>query len=430
MDEIRDPKVVLREAELLASSPETVAEWLRGHNRWSLTDPADDSLEANLLAREHRLIDLALARYGQCREVLRALFSRDDEVLRAATLSNENIYKYSIQIAPFLESECQKELRWLGKLSDLELKALFFNPALPANCIRDFFDMEGAWAALNDSQRRVAAGCLVQNMMQWPDTFNALDASTWDNFRLDAARSAWEFAGKAEITPPWPYWLGHLYSKLGIPSYTVADPLQMASRWTNSDDEEKSKKDNESGNLTTYQEVRRGLGRLAAARASKKELSELMAHHDLAIRCGAYLVGHLSAEQVNAACKNDGKLACSHLIENEHVWKNVETRDILEEACKKSSKGQDWVISLSHYFYRQRDRMIEAHPDWYKEDEWTDDEVKEKPLTESSIGELVDRVTSSDSFTALAKSIERMQTTASTRFWVLIAILAVIAFKI
>lgn len=155
-----------------------------------------------------------------------------------------------------------------------------------------------------------------------------------------------------------------------------------------------------------------------------------MAHHDLAIRCGAYLVGHLSAEQVNAACKNDGKLACSHLIENEHVWKNVETRDILEEACKKSSKGQDWVISLSHYFYRQRDRMIEAHPDWYKEDEWTDDEVKEKPLTESSIGELVDRVTSSDSFTALAKSIERMQTTASTRFWVLIAILAVIAFKI
>jgi hypothetical protein len=167
MDEIRDPKVVLKEAELLASSPEMAADWLRGYNRWSATDPADDRLEHNLLARKHRLIDLALARYGQCEEVLRALFGRDDEILRAAALSNENIYKYSIHLAPFLDPERQRELGWMGKLSDLELKALFYNPALPGNCIQDFFEMQGAWTVLSDSQRRVAAGCLVQNMMQW-----------------------------------------------------------------------------------------------------------------------------------------------------------------------------------------------------------------------------------------------------------------------
>ena len=61
MDEYRDYKVVLREAELLASSPETVAGWLRDHIPWSETDPTDDSLEANLLARQERVIDLALA---------------------------------------------------------------------------------------------------------------------------------------------------------------------------------------------------------------------------------------------------------------------------------------------------------------------------------------------------------------------------------
>ncbi len=435
MDENRDLKVVLKEAELLASSPETVANWLRDHNRWSATDPADDCLEANLLARKHRLIDLALARYGQCDEVLRTLFSRDDEILRTATLSNENVYRSSsYQIAPFLDPHHEHGddgLSWVSALSELELKALFSNPALPPFPIREFFEMKGVWQVLSEGQRKSAAWCISRNMMQWADRFSVWDASTWEGRRLDAVRAAWELADKIEMTPPWPALLGRLYAELDCPRFVKTDPLQMAARWTDPDDQEKSKEENAQGYLTTFQEVRCGLGRLAAANDGygKEVLSAIIAHDDIAIRCAAYLVGNLSAEQVKAACEKDELLACSYLIKNEDVWKRYETRDLLEEACEKFSKGQDWVVSLSYHFHRQRGIMSKAYPGWFKQNAWSDDEADKKLVTASSIGELVERVTSSEAFIVMGKSIERMQATASKRFWVLIAILAVIAFK-
>ena len=434
MDEIRDLKVVLKEAELLASSPETVANWLRYHNRWSATDPADDSLEANLLACNHRLIDLALARYGQCDKVLSTLFSRDDEILRTATLSNENVYRTSSdQIAPFLDPDYKlgkDKFNWVSALSELELKALFSNPALPPYPIRDFFEMKGVWQVLSKVQRESAAWCISRNMIQWADTFSVWDASTWESGRLDAVRAAWELADKIEMTPPWPTLLGRLYAKLGFPLSIRTDPLLMAARWKDPDDQEKSKEENSQGYLTTFQEVRCGLARLAAAydRSGKEVLGALIAYDDVAIRCGAYLVGDLSAEQVKAACEKDEQLACRYLIKNQYVWKTYETRNVLEEACEKFSQWQDY-ISLIDDFHRQREIMSEAYPDCFKHNALPDDEAEEKPLTASSIGELVGRVTSSEGFLALRKSIERMQATASNRFWVLIAILAVIAFK-
>lgn len=429
MDEYRNYKVVLREAELLASSPETVADWLRDHLPWSETDPTDDSLEANLLARQERVIDLALARYGTSASVLQNLFGREDEVLRAAALSNENVYQ-GIDFPRALDMD--RQLNWLSGLSEIELKALFSNPKLSSYQIKLFFSMEGAWQVLSESQRKTAAWCLVNNMMQWTDTFSVFDPDTWESTRLDCIEAAYAFADRIEMTPPWPAMLARLYSKLGEPSYISFDPLKIAARWASSDDEDETKKDNKKGNLTTHQEVRCGLGRLAAAKAGSdvKKLESLLQHKDVAVRCGAYLVAHLSAEQVDAACKKDKYLACNYLIPNEHIWRYGETRDILEEACDKASKGEEWIISVFHRFHRQRDLMAEAHPDWFAEKNWQDDEGAEKPLTESSVGEIVEQLVTSPAFISLTARVEANSKESTYRFWVLVAILVVIAFQL
>jgi hypothetical protein len=429
MDDYRDHKVVLREAELLASSPETVADWLRTHDRWSATGPADDSLEVNLLARRERLIDLALARYGQCKNVLEDLFGRDDDILRAAVLSNEKMH-HGIDFPRFLDMD--RQLNWLSGLSEIELKALFSNPKLSSYQIKLFFNMQGAWQVLSERQRKTAAWCLVNNMMQWTDTFSVFDPDTWESTRLDAVEAAYAFADRIEMTPPWPAMLAHLYSKLGEPSHISFDPLKIAARWASSDDEDETKKDNKKGNLTTHQEVRCGLGRLAAAKARRdvKKLQSLLQHKDVAIRCGAYLVARLSAEQVDAACKKDKYLACNYLIPNEHIWRDGESRDILEEACRKASKGEEWIISVLHRFHRQRDLTAEAHPDWFEEKYSQENGSMEKPLTESSIEELVDRVLSSESFIALGSSISKIHRTDTFRFWTLVIMLLAISYQI
>jgi hypothetical protein len=429
MDEYRDYKVVLREAELLSSSPETVADWLRDHIPWSETDPTDDRLEANLLARQERVIDLALARYGTCGSVLQDLFAREDEVLRAAALSNENVYQ-GIDFPGFLDMD--RQLNWLSGLSEIELQALFSNPKLASYQIKKFFSMEGAWQVLSESQRKTAAWCIVNNMMKWTDTFSVFDWGTWENTRLEAIGTAYAFADLVEMTPPWPAMLARLYAKLGEPSSINFDPLKIAVRWTTSDDEDDTKKENQKGNLTTHQEVRCGLGRLAAAKARGdiKKLQSLLQHRDVAIRCGAYLVAHLSSEQVDAACKKDKYLACSHLIQNEHIWRYGETRDLLEEACRKVSKGEEWIITVLHGFHRQRDLMTEAHPDWFEEKNWQDDDVAEKPLTESSVGEIVEQIATSPAFIALTAKVEATSKEGTYRFWVVMAILVVIAFQI
>lgn len=429
MDENRNFRTLLKEAELLASSPEVVANWLQSHNRWSASEPSDDSLEANLLARRERLIDLALARYGQCEAVLQELFARDDQILRASVLSNENAYQSSIfDIVPFRD----RELSWISELSQIELEALFSNPALPNYQIKQFFDMKGAWLALNESQRETAAIQLIGNIRKWTDTFSLADSSTWESTRLDAVQSVWKFSEKIHITPPWPYWLGRLYLSLGVPSYIGFDPLQAASRWSDPQDQEKAIKENANGFLTTYQQVRCGLGRLSATEAlyDKEKLKSLLEHGDVAIRCGAYLVAALSAEEINAVSKKDGKLACAHLIENEKVWRREETRDALQEACKRASKGQDWIVSLSADFSRRCDHMEKVHPDWFERKNWTDDEVEEKPLTESSIGELVERVAASETFILMEKGLEMQSKAGTIRFWTLLVLLGIIALQI
>ncbi|MFM7630829.1 MAG: hypothetical protein ACKO43_03340 [Alphaproteobacteria bacterium] len=84
---MRDYKNIIKEAELLASSPEAVVAYLKERD----SQDGDDELEQALLRLNHPLIDLALAQYGRSLDVLKTLFHRGQLPLKVAVLANQCI---------------------------------------------------------------------------------------------------------------------------------------------------------------------------------------------------------------------------------------------------------------------------------------------------------------------------------------------------
>ena len=91
---MRGYKSIISEAELLAMSPEAVAEFLKKRAKQSMDeldhDPVDVEAEVALRGRSSPLIDLALARYARFMETLRPIFqsSQPCGAVRLAVLSN------------------------------------------------------------------------------------------------------------------------------------------------------------------------------------------------------------------------------------------------------------------------------------------------------------------------------------------------------
>ncbi len=91
---MRGYKSIIQEAELLAMSPEAVAEFLKKRAKQSMDeldhDPVDEEAEVALRGRSSPLIDLALARYARFMETLRPIFqsSQPCGAVRLAVLSN------------------------------------------------------------------------------------------------------------------------------------------------------------------------------------------------------------------------------------------------------------------------------------------------------------------------------------------------------
>lgn len=434
-DNYRSHSTLINEARLLASAPETVAAWLAKPGRVSRwTGDADDELELKLLARNDRLIDLALSEHSLTEEVLRQLFGRDDEVLRAAVLSNRRFLEGSLGARYWTFVNDNDDLSWMAELSDLEVEALFSNPSLPDHFVSDFFEQKGVWEILNDDQRIRAASNVIRTLSNRPIRDDFSDG--WADYSYSKVfDSAWTFSSLAPVNLKWAHLLGRLYSRLKPDTFSSFDPLQTAKRWRTTDKKEqeldREKEDNKNGYLGTFQSVRCGLARLAAhsSRRVPEQRDAILQSQDVAVRCAGYLAFDFSAQNIEAAVELDGKLACSHLIQNEQIWKKQETRSVLEEACRIASKGEDYLIALSRYFDRQEDEMREMHPDWFKEDDGFGDEFNDKPLIESSIGEVSASFADSPAFTSIKEIIDAKAKAESTRFWIILLILAVIAFR-
>ena len=373
MSEFRSPIVILNEAELMASAPEVVAEWLKNRKK-GLYDPDwDDALESALISRKAPLIDLALARYGVSNEVLRALFSRGDLPLRVAALSNENVISASILFRwKFVHGG--EDLSWMGNLTRPEIYALFSNPGLPDLTISDFFEGMTAWLVLDEDQRLDAVDAMTENLVARSDRDDFFDG--WDDYSYSKVfDSAWSFADRTDVNLKWAARLGNLYRGLTPRKFSEFQPLDVAKRWYVPSDDFDLKKhetdDNERGYLGHFQQVRLGLARLAAGKEwqHKDTRDGILKSDDVAIRCGGYLGFAFTSEGLEEAWQRDRKLAARFFVANDKNWSTMEGREALDEICRRESEGDDYDISLSREFHRRLEQLEKSNPEWFEEEE-------------------------------------------------------------
>lgn len=432
----RSPSILINEAKLLASAPETVAAWLEKSGEVSFwSKDADAELELNLLARNERLIDLSLAEHGLSTEVLHQLFHRNDEVIRAAVLSNQRVLKLKATSGYWVEHwqfvNVGPDVSWMAALTLVEAEALFSNRSLPDTFIADFFEQKDVWETLTGDQRLSAANCIIGTLKDrraGPDRLDRLEVRRhWAVY--DAS---WRFSSRAPVDDFWAYALSELYSYLELQANSNFDPLEVAERWrvpkTDTSELEGEERDNEYGYLSTYQRVRHGLARLASRRRGNARI--ILNNNDVAIRCGGYSTLRLSAQEIKSAFTLDGKLACHHLIENEHVWKNEKLRSAVEDICRTASKDDDYIVSPTSDFNREEIRLREVHPEWFGYKDASFRVLPDKPLSESSIREMANGVATSRGFISLRNLIDDHAKGAWWRFSIIISVLAVIASQL
>lgn len=432
----RSPSILINEAKLLASAPETVAAWLEKSGKVSFwSKDADAELELNLLARNDRLIDLSLAQHGLSPEVLHQLFHRNDEVIRAAVLSNQRILKsratsgYGVEHWQFVNFG--PNASWMAALSLVEAEALFSNRSLPDTFIADFFEQKVVWETLTGDQRLSAANRIIETLKDrhlGPDKLDSLQVHS----HSAAYDAAWRFSSTAPVDIFWAYALSELYSYLNPQTISNFDPLEVAERWhapeTDTSEFDGEKQDNEYGYLSTFQMVRHGLGRLASRRLGSARI--ILSNNDIAIRCGGYSELRLSGQEIRAAFKLDGKLACHYLIENKHIWKNEKLRLAVEEICRIASENEDYITSSISDFNREEIRLREVHPEWFGSKGASFNVLTDKPLAESSIREMANGVVTSRGFISLRNLMDDQAKGAWWRFSITISVLAIIASQL
>jgi hypothetical protein len=434
--EFRSSLILINEAKLLASAPDTVAAWLEKSSEVSSwAKDADAVLELNLLARNERLIDLALAEHGLAQRVLHELYHRNDEVLRVAVLSNQRLLRSRSEFGLWVEYwqfvNKGPDVSWMAGLSLVEAQALFTNRSLPDAFIADFFEQKSPWEVLNDGQRLSAANGIIETLKQRQISQGSSNNRTF--FRGSVAgNAAWKFASIAPVDVFWAEALFELYSWLTPTTISNFDALQVAERW-NLQDTDKSELEreieyNKLGYLSTYQSVRCGLARLASEKLSSRSL--ILENEDVAIRCGGYSALSLSAAAMEAAFATDGNLACNYLIQNEKVWRYEGLRSALEDICSRASQDEDYIVSQTANFNREEIRLRELHPNWFGNEISVSTANHSKAVAEVSVREMAEAIVRSRQFVSLTNLMKIQAKEKAWCFCIIIAFLAVILFKV
>jgi len=347
---MRHYKTIVQEAELLATSPESVAQFLKSRAAGSSNKPSmdvvDEDAEQALQSRKHPLIDLALAQYGRHVAVVASLFSSVSakHPIRLAALSNKNVEgKASFPIHLFGSEH--KLCEWLDTAPEEEFAALFENPNLSNALLADLLSRRGTWDKISDDNLRKVVHALLKNERMQAG-YQKQFYDEWKQFNYTSVSdAAWLLAETIEPTERWASVLGWLYEKLEPAAPSIKKPLSLVARWrTSAKDKSTTALEaelNADGNLSHCQRMCKGLARLALAQ-NNKLLPTLLKDKDIAVRCAVYSSGRISAVQLKAAFKRDGVLVFDEGVVNPFLWQSDATRAALwqiAEACDKKEKG-------------------------------------------------------------------------------------------
>ena len=402
----RDPKQVVLEAELAASSPERVRSWLETTAADIATLFAnDEGIEQTLLHRNDPLINLSLARLSANPDILRALYTgaaKTNKPIRLALLMNEVARRIGSTGMPDVLVERDEAVG--GLLSDLdeeELLALFSNPELENDFLINFFEQKGPWQALDERRQQIALRALYKNSRLTTRYSGPMDG--YAEYLHDKVFSAaWELAGKLPPSIEWAASLCWLYEKLK-PVGGVKEPLLLAARWipdkTDAERLESEDKQLARGDLGPFARTRRGLARLAVHQAHTKEQRQaLAAHEDPAVRAAYYFEGGLSADEMKAANERDFLLSFESLVWNPRAWRTKETRQVLHDMAWDSKRDPSAHMDSPNLYNARLERYKEEHPDWFKdEEELTEDELDKGalPLTTGEFATALEQINQS-----------------------------------
>ncbi len=419
---MRNYRTLIKEAELLAASPQIVVDWLQSRSAnvqlFRDIEEADEDLEQALLARNEPLIDFALARYCVYPDVARALFekasgpdanNRQAKALRLAILANQSLAKARMGLRGFPSALVPENEfpGWLARADYNEIAALFENPSLDDSFLESFLDSKESWQALNEDRRLVALYALTRNSrMKAPYDQRWMDG--YAEYRYNSVfNAAWKLAGTAPTTPVWAHALSYLYQ--AVWRHSSIDSLKLTERWHPDQADAKSLKDEaaaiERGNLGGYGRVRQGLAQLALSKKSGIG-PELLASDDPAFRAAAYASMALTPEQIVAAYEKDKELAVNEAVHNEELWRRPETREALQQICWRAVRDDKHSDLLAaNVFNAVEERMMKEHPQWFA------NQLSKEPATKSDVHMLAEGVASKESSELVARSLAQLRET-------------------
>ena len=425
------------EAILLASDNAAAADYLikRGEAATGrFWDPISEETEAALFERNDRLVNLRLAEYCLYPATACALFHRDpsDWPLRSLLLSNQKIAGGFESFPECLFGSDDGLRAYLAGITPDDVNVLFSNPTIDVSFLEDVLRLGDHWKAMPERARLVAISSLANNPKLHKPVNTADHTDGWDWYMAQKPfNAAWHLLIALEVNAENARHLSRLYDRLA-PYCPKRDGIFDAlPRWVpqNDDERERERKDNESGWLSSYQSIRRAAAAMLLQGSELKQ-EYLLNSEDSSVRCGAYLAGKFTSEEMKSAIESDGWLATVSLMQNPNCWRSSEHRDALHNGVSAQAKAPTNNAPELNYseYLRWENKFSKDHPEWFDFEE-LDSELEDKSLTESSTGDLIRHVINSPAFTSIGARVESLAHAQRTHFWLLVVILAVLLFR-
>lgn len=377
---MRGYEAIITEAEFLAMNPQAVRERLMLRSAMCKEDWQNDTLdekgEESLRLRRDPLIDLSLAQYARHVETVKPLFQAGEPASahRLAILANESLGKGFISGFPMGLFDSPEECnRWLVAGRDVELNALFQNPHVEQDFLRDLLEGQEDWAQLPDDRK-----CLIVSFLYYNDRMKTeYDDSHMDGFAEYSHNAvfdaAWSLADRVEPTEQWAKALSWPYSVLYKQSHSLKDPMRTLERWrpdpSNAELVANDEKTTFGGFLSHYEMVRSSLAQLASQH-DRKLMESFLSSEDRALRAAAYNSAELTAEQMTDGYEKDGEMFFNQAISNIEIWRESALRGVLRSiAWRVTSDHKSSDLGPVNYYNAVEKRMSDRHPQWFKEEE-------------------------------------------------------------
>ncbi len=276
----------------MAMPPVAVADFLKRRACQTKDEAREDAVDAEaekaLSDRTDPLITLSLARFGRHIEIVSEIFQSAVAAspIRMACLSNTCVAQGFFGRFPeeLFNWEIEAVAEWISTASTEEMSALFENPTLDDNFLRDLLERRNGWEVITPDRLCLIVSILIHNpRMRTPRDNSFLDG--WAEFSYTSVfNAAWKLAESVPVNKDWANVLGWLYEKLETEAFSIKEPLKIAARWhsdpTDAEAHERQAKDHKIGFLGDMERVRKGLAMLAL-RNSGELLAKLLVSDDL-----------------------------------------------------------------------------------------------------------------------------------------------------